>query len=67
LEERLPLADRISYDPEKDRADKQKHALTGDPRVALVRFMARGAAEDDFKKQLARWKKEHNQPKREPT
>jgi hypothetical protein len=62
------LTDRISYDPEKDRADKQKQALSRDPRMlALVRFMARGAAEQDFKKQLARWKKENNQPKREPT
>jgi len=62
------LADRISYDPDKDRADKQTHALSRDPRMlALVRFLARGAAERDFKKQLARWEKENNQPKREPT
>jgi len=56
LQERLPLADRISYEPEKDWADKQTHALSRDPRMlALVRFLALGAVELDFKKQLARW------------
>lgn len=62
------MTDRISYDPEKDRADKQKQALSRDPRMlALVRFLARGAAERDYKKQLARWEQQNNQPKREAT
>ena len=62
------MTDRISYDPDKDRVDKQKQALSRDPRMlALVRFLARGAVERDFKKQLARWEKDNKQPKREPT